>query len=74
MMQRTNGAWWKIVSKQLMQQSRKSLLIQFSVTMCNMLREADMFRGAASVCRWVCTLPQCAEQRLLYTSLQLTLN
>lgn len=39
----------KIVSKQLMQQSRKSLLIQFSVTMSNMLREADASRGLMSV-------------------------
>lgn len=32
----------KIGSKQLMQQFRKSLLIQFSVRMCNVLREADV--------------------------------
>ncbi len=42
-----------IVSKQLMQQSRKSLLIQFGVTMCNVLREADMVRGVMSVGEFV---------------------
>lgn len=38
MMQQTNG-----VCKQLMQQFRKSNLIQFSVTKCNVFHEADMF-------------------------------
>lgn len=48
MMQQTDGAWRKIGSKQLMQQSRRSLLIQLSVTMCNMLREADLIQGVMS--------------------------
>lgn len=39
----------KISSKQMMQRSRKSFLIPFSATRCNLLREADMAAGVMSV-------------------------
>lgn len=51
----------KIGSKQLMQQSRKSLLIQFDVTMCNVLREADV-GSRCDVRLWGWCRAQHAEQ------------
>lgn len=76
MMQQTDGAWRKIGSKQLMQHSRQSLLIQFSVTMCNVLREADMFQGVMSVSGFVLnptgrtgTCVSTDDHRLIYASI-----
>lgn len=65
----------KIGSKQLMQQSRKSLLIQFDVTMCNVLREADV-RLRRDVRLWGWCRAQHAEQEpeSLWISQQLVLN
>lgn len=51
----------KISSKQLMQQSRKSLLTPFCATPCNMLREAGVARGVMSV-GGVRAAPRHAEQ------------
>lgn len=68
-MQQTDVAWRKISSKQLMQQSRKSQLIPFTATRCNMLREAEC---RPDVRRWVHTELNMQNKDLIPTEPRVT--